>query len=320
MPLTTSIAMCTYNGERFLQAQLDSLLTQRPLPDQIVIRDDVSSDGTGEILAAFVPKAEALGIVVDLQVNERNVGYRRNFDGALRACTGEVIFLCDQDDVWHADKLSRMCAEFEARPRLLALHSDARLIDGEGRSLPKSLFESLGIGSHELRMMHRGDALGLLLKRKMVTGAAMAIRRRVLGDALPLPATEWVHDAWLVTLSALTGQVDSLRESLVDYRLHGGNQLGLGGNDPLPRSARRKLQLQSELKQSEMLVERAQALVVPRSVMALVTSRRGHFGVRAGLPASRVRRLPQVLGEMATGNYFRFGRGLLSAAIDLIRS
>ncbi|MET0130678.1 MAG: glycosyltransferase family 2 protein, partial [Stenotrophomonas chelatiphaga] len=216
MPLTTSIAMCTYNGERFLQAQLDSLLTQRPLPDQIVIRDDVSSDGTGEILAAFVPKAEALGIVVDLQVNERNVGYRRNFDGALRACTGEVIFLCDQDDVWHADKLSRMCAEFEARPRLLALHSDARLIDGEGRSLPKSLFESLGIGSHELRMMHRGDALGLLLKRKMVTGAAMAIRRRVLGDALPLPATEWVHDAWLVTLSALTGQVDSLRESLVD--------------------------------------------------------------------------------------------------------
>lgn len=319
MPLSTSIAVCTYNGERFLQEQLDSLLRQTQRPDQIVIRDDVSSDGTLDILRAFVPVAEAMGIMVDLQVNPENVGYRLNFDGALRACTGEVIFLCDQDDVWHADKLGRFCAEFERRPDLLALHSDARLIDGEGRVLPKSLFESLGIGSHQLRMMHRGDALGLLLKRKLVTGAAMAIHRQLLDDALPLPATEWVHDAWLVTLAAMTGRVDSLPESLVDYRLHGGNQLGLGGNDPLPRSARRKLQLQSELKQSEMLIERAKVLVVPESAMALVTSRRGHFGVRAGLPASRVRRLPQVLGEMAAGNYCRFGRGLLSAAIDLVR-
>jgi glycosyltransferase involved in cell wall biosynthesis len=318
MPLTTSIAMCTYNGERFLQAQLDSLLTQRPLPDQIVIRDDVSSDGTGEILAAFVPKAEALGVVVDLQVNERNVGYRRNFDGALRACTGEVIFLCDQDDVWHADKLSRMCAEFEARPGLLALHSDARLIDGEGKVLPRSLFRSVGIGARQLRLMHGGDGLRLLLQRDFVTGATMALRMRLLVVALPLPAKTWVHDAWLATLAAINGDVDSIEQQLIDYRLHDGNQLGLGGNDPVSPAARRQIHLEQD--SSGDLLVRLQELGAPASLQAVIQRKQGHMAIRSRLPRSRVRRLPLVLAELFSGNYRRFGRGVLSAAVDLVKS
>ena len=210
MPLSTSIALCTYNGERFLQAQLDSLLAQTQRPDQIVIRDDVSTDRTLDILRAFVPVAEALGIAVDLQVNAVNSGYRLNFDGALRACTGEVIFLCDHDDVWHADKVSRFCAEFDARPDLLALHCDAELIDGDGKALGKRLFRSLGIGERELRRMHQGDAFNLLLKRSMVTGAAMAIRRSVLAHALPIPASGGVHDGGIATIAAMSGDRKSV--------------------------------------------------------------------------------------------------------------
>ncbi len=319
MPLSTSIALCTYNGERFLQAQLDSLLAQAQRPDQIVIRDDVSTDRTLDILRAFVPVAEALGIAVDLQVNAVNSGYRLNFDGALRACTGEVIFLCDHDDVWHADKVSRFCAEFDARPDLLALHCDAELIDGDGKALGKRLFRSLGIGERELRRMHQGDAFNLLLKRNMVTGAAMAIRYDVLGDVLPLPASGWVHDAWIATLAAMRGDVDSLAEPWISYRIHDTNQLGLGGNDARPRSEQRRQQLQREVEQCDCLLKRAQELALPAGMQQTVQLKMMHVAFRASLPASRVRRIPPVLRELVAGHYARFGRGVLSAAIDLVR-
>lgn len=320
MPSTVSIALCTYNGERFLQAQLDSLLAQTRRPDQIVIRDDVSTDASLALLRAFVPQAEAMGIAVDLQVNPQNVGYRRNFDGALRACSGEVIFLCDQDDVWHAGKLARICAEFDARPGLLAVHSDAVLIDGNGDTLPKRLFEALGIGRQTLRRMHAGDGFRLMLQRNLMTGAAMAFRRNVLADALPLPEADWVHDAWIGTLAAMRGQIDSLTEPLISYRLHDGNQLGLGGNDTVPRAVRRKLQLDTERIQSARLLSRARMLGLPDPLLAWVDRKQRHVSVRADLPASRLRRIPLVMREVVAGNYQRFGRGLLSAGIDLIRA
>lgn len=320
MPSTVSIAMCTYNGERFLQAQLDSLLAQTRRPDQIVIRDDVSTDTSMDLLRAFVPRAEALGIAVDLQANPENVGYRRNFDGALRACNGEVIFLCDQDDVWHAGKVARICAEFDARPRLLAVHSDALLIDGQGATLPKRLFDALGINGRTLRRMHAGDGFRLMLQRNLMTGAAMALRRNVLVDALPLPETDWVHDAWIGTLAAMRGHIDSLPEPLISYRLHDGNQLGLGGNDPAPRHARRMRQLNTERIQCMQLLERGRSVGLPAPTLAWVERKQQHVAFRADLPAGRLQRVPRIVGELLSGNYQRFGRGVLSAVIDLVRA
>lgn len=319
MPASVSIAVCTYNGERFLQAQLDSLLAQSRRPDQIVIRDDVSSDGTLALLQAFVPRAEAAGIAVDLQVNPQNVGYRSNFDGALRACSGELIFLCDHDDVWHADKLQRFCAAFAARPALLALHCDAQLIDAAGQPLPGALFDALHYTAAERARMHAGDGFRLMLKRNLMTGAAMAFRRQVLADALPLPASGWVHDAWIGTLAAMRGQIDSLPDALIGYRLHGNNQLGLGGNDTASRSVRRQRQLQTEKEQCDTLLQRTRLLGLPAEMIALIERKYRHVSVRAALPASRLRRVPLVLRELLDGNYRQFGRGVLSAGIDLVR-
>lgn len=319
MPIPTSIAVCTYNGELYLQEQLDSLLAQTQLPGQIVIRDDHSTDGTPSILRAFALTAQARGIAVDLQFNSENLGYRRNFDGALRACTGELVFLCDQDDIWHSCKLERFCAKFDERPELLALHSDAALIDGEGRQLASTLFKSLRVGRKELRRMHRGDALNLMLKCDLITGATLAFRRRVLADALPLPETVWVHDAWIGVMAAMRGDVDSLPELLIRYRLHSNNQLGLGNNDPMPRNARRKCQLEAEVDQTRQLLVRANALGLPNHVLDLIRRRQRHVSIRADLPSSRIRRIPIVLGEFFAGNYERFGRGMLSAGVDLVR-
>ncbi|HEL3813780.1 TPA: glycosyltransferase family 2 protein [Stenotrophomonas maltophilia] len=319
MTSSISIAVCTYNGERFLQEQLDSLLAQTRHPDQLVIRDDASSDGTLALLRAFVPRAEALGIAVDLQVNSLNVGYRQNFDGALRACSGDLVFLCDQDDVWYPDKLQRFCAEFDARPELLALHSDAELIDGSGRMLSKRLFSALGYRPSEHARMHAGHGFELLLKRPLMTGAAMALRRRVLDDALPLPASGWVHDAWISMLAAMRGNIDSLPDPLIGYRLHGNNQVGLGDQDGVSREVRRERQLEIERLQCEQLLVRARALGLPGSRLEWIERKQRHLTVRTRLGPARLRRIPAVMAELLSGNYGYFGRGLLTAAIDLVR-
>lgn len=167
--------------------------------------------------------------------------------------------------------------------------------------------------------MQRGDALALLLKRVMITGATMALRRQVLLDALPLPESGWVHDAWIGTLAATRGQVSTLPEALVDYRLHSNNQLGLGGNDPLPRHERRMRQLEVERIQCDQLLERARYLGIAEHVLNLFQQKRSHVMSRAALGPHRLRRIPTVFAEVVAGNYQRYGRGLLSAGIDLIR-
>lgn len=129
MNMRISIVLCTYNGESFLREQLDSLLAQTRQPDEIVIADDASTDATWTILQGFARQASDAGIAVDLQRNPANLGYVENFTAALRRATGDLVFLSNQDDVWHPDKLRRMAEEFRQRPELGLLHTDARLVD-----------------------------------------------------------------------------------------------------------------------------------------------------------------------------------------------
>ena len=99
-----SIALCTFNGACFLPEQLRSLLQQRRLPDQVVVCDDCSSDGTSALLRAFVVEAESLGIQVDLHFNSENLGYVRNFEKALASCDGDVVFLKIQQGIGIMDQ------------------------------------------------------------------------------------------------------------------------------------------------------------------------------------------------------------------------
>ncbi len=312
-----SIAVCTYNGERFLQQQLDSLLAQTLRPDEIIVRDDVSSDSSAAIAAAFATRAQTRGIRVDAQVNPENLGYRRNFQEAITACSGDLIFLCDQDDVWDATKLQRFADIFQARPELLVLHSNARLIDGQGEPLPGSLFASLKIRPHELRGMHDGRAFEVLLRRNLLTGAAMAFRRSVLPQVLPLPTHGWVHDAWIGILAATAGVVDTLEECTIAYRLHEHNQLGVGR----PGQGNRK---QHRLRLLAAEQDNLQALQVhlgadgPSQVLTLIRSRLTHLQARTHLPASLPRRICVVGTEWLSGRYRQFSRGILSAVVDII--
>lgn len=220
-----SVAMCTYNGAGFLPVQLQSLLRQGRRLDQIVICDDCSSDGTSELLHAFVLEAGHVGVYVELHFNQVNLGYVKNFEKALRLCDGDVVFLCDQDDVWREDRVEMFEREFRANPTLMLLHSDARLITADGCDMGLSLMHELRVLPAELALEQSSQPLDAFLLRNLITGATCAMRRVVIDQGLPV-GDGWVHDEWLGVVAGILGKVGFLDECTIEYRQHGGNQIG----------------------------------------------------------------------------------------------
>src|SRR5207248_1903508 len=121
-----SVAMCTFNGARFLDAQLESLAAQSRPPDELVVCDDCSSDNSREIITSFALRS---AFDVRLVVNDKNLGTTKNFEKAIQLCQGPIIALADQDDVWYAHKLDRIERAFLASPSVVAVFSDADIID-----------------------------------------------------------------------------------------------------------------------------------------------------------------------------------------------
>ncbi|HAI94281.1 MAG TPA: glycosyltransferase family 2 protein [Xanthomonadaceae bacterium] len=320
--LTTSIALCTYNGERFLQAQLDSLLAQTRLPDQIVVFDDASQDGTWLILEAFAQQARQRGIEVLLRRQPVNVGYVRNFEAALAECSGEIVFLCDQDDVWHSDKIERMAQRFEAEPGLTMLHTDARLVDADGRDMHVSAFKAFEVSRAEIRAMHAGRAFDVLLNRSIATGATMAVRVHVVRDAPQAPAG-WIHDEWLALVASLAGKADTLDCALIDYRQHGGNQIGAKARnwrERLGGGISRGVYMHRIVQRAQALLERTgegSSFSMPGELRERVEQRLAHAAVRLHMPASLVDRLPLVTRETTSGRYWRYSSGWRSVISDL---
>lgn len=219
------VALCTYNGERYLQAQLDSILAQSVAVDEVVIGDDGSSDQTLSLLQAFSTRAGAMGIRVEVVQHARNLGYILNFADALQRCRSDILFLSDQDDIWHGDRVATYLQRFQADPALLLLHSDARLVDGEGAALGRTLLEVLVVHPAEVALERSGLAIDAILLRNFITGATCALRRTLLAPALPI-APGWSHDEWLAVVASLQGGLDMIDQPTIDYRQHGNNQIG----------------------------------------------------------------------------------------------
>jgi glycosyltransferase involved in cell wall biosynthesis len=323
--LTASVVLCTYNGEKYLQQQLDSLLAQSRLPEQIVAVDDVSTDRTWEILGAFTEQARKSGITIDVQRNPHNLGYVRNFEAALQRAGTDMIFVCDQDDVWDHEKLAVMHERFAADPDLQLLHSDARLVDAKLRDLGCSLFDALEFGPDELRREHEGYGFDVLLRRSVVTGATLAFRRSLLDVAVPF-GDGWIHDEWLAIVASAIGKVDVVERKLIDYRQHGANQLGMRRRtlDVKVREiglSRAQL-LRNDARRMESLLQRLCLLPVAqaRQIPARVQDKLDHTRVRMHITdLARIKRISPILKEYACGRYRRYGAGVRSVLRDLMR-
>ncbi len=319
------MVLCTYNGAVHLGDQLDSLLAQTRRPDEIVVGDDGSHDASWELLLAFAARARAAGVEVRLFRHERNLGFVGNFSQMLHEASGDVLFLCDQDDIWRADKLAAMAARFAAEPQLLLLCSDARLVDAAGQWRGVTLFDALALREAEKQLVRDGRAFEVLLRRSMVTGATAALRREVVDAALPVGAG-WIHDEWLAIVLSTLGRVGMVEAPLIDYRQHANNQVGMRKRswrdkwDDLVSPRREEFQaevarmscLEAHLKQ---LGER-----VAPGCLAAVVHKREHFIARVALGRKpRWRRLPGVLREARDGSYHRYGTGRRSMLRDLLR-
>jgi glycosyltransferase involved in cell wall biosynthesis len=325
--LTVSVALCTYNGSRFIGEQLRSILAQSPPPDQLVISDDGSTDGTLDAVRAELaaqPAAIRSGLEVVILENASALGVTRNFESAVRACTGEIIALSDQDDVWMPERLARARAEFTARPELLLLHGDARLVDDDGAPIGHTLFEAIEFTPEEQREVRDGNALGVLVRRNVATGATVVFRRGLLNHAIPF-SDVWVHDEWLAIIASIMGRVDFESEPLIDYRQHNANQIG--ATKPTLRIKIGRLREPRD-ERNQHLVGRAEALLgrviglgdaAPPGAVEFITKKLEHERFRRDLPVTPLFRVVPVLREMSAGGYRRFGRARYDVLRDLVQ-
>lgn len=204
-----SIALCTYNGERYLAEQLDSILLQTYPRLEIVISDDCSSDATPALLQDYARRDSRIVLLK----NAANVGFVKNFERALLACRGDYIALADQDDVWLPNKIDNL---FNAIGDALLIYSRVDLIDSQGAPIDR-IFPSV-------KRLSGRCALSLMFDN-CVTGHACLLRREMLGKALPMPEGLLAHDQWLAIVAAASGRLVAGSEVLSHYRMHSSNAL-----------------------------------------------------------------------------------------------
>lgn len=202
-----SIAMATYNGAKFLQEQLDSFLNQCRQPDELVVYDDSSTDATLRVLEAFRQRAP---FAMHIYRNEMNLGYTRNFEKAMSLCNGDLIFLSDQDDVWHPQKISTVLGYFINNPGAELVINDANYADEKLNHFGVTVIQKVkNIGS---------------TKNDHIAGACTALTRRFRDFVLPFPKDNCpAHDVYLHRWANLIGTKFVIEAPLQDWRIHGSN-------------------------------------------------------------------------------------------------
>jgi glycosyltransferase involved in cell wall biosynthesis len=208
-----SIALAAYDGQAYLPAQLQSFVAQTRQPDEVIVVDDRSRDGTAALVAEF---ARTAPFDVRLVVNDQNLGHGQNFSKALALCTGDLVFLSDQDDVWFDDKIERMAALATRRPEMLCFMNDCLLADA-------------GLQSEGVTKQQQIRAAGLP-ETSFVMGCCTAIRRDFLNIVLPVPPTIHAHDTWMIGIADGLGRTCRHDEALQYYRRHGANVSNLRVN------------------------------------------------------------------------------------------
>ena len=223
-----SIALATFNGEKYLATQLASLAGQTNLPAELIISDDCSDDRTREVAQGF---AQTAPFPVRIVRNETRLGYRDNFMRATAQCRSELIAYCDQDDIWAPEKLAVMTPLFDDPKVLLAYHN-ATVIDDDGKQLGH-LYRT-GSGMREFAPL-------TLEPWSLIAGFTQVFRRDLSRFAALhaasqdsyWPAERLAHDQWHLFLASVLGSVVRVAKPLAQYRQHGNNTFGWGNRHRL---------------------------------------------------------------------------------------
>ncbi|UCR90333.1 glycosyltransferase family 2 protein [Mycetocola spongiae] len=316
-----SVALATYNGARYIEAQLRSICSQTILPAEIILSDDGSRDDTIALAIATVSDSVPLRILR----HDRKLGVRGNFSAAIEAATHPIVILADQDDYWYPTRVETAVQAFIAQPEVDLLFGDADLIDGQDGSLDTTLFETLPVTESERQQIHEGHAFGPFLRRNLATGMTVAFRRSLWTRAAPIPS-DWLHDEWLAIIAAAENRIGIIEKPLMAYRIHDQNAIGVRRPTVWVKTKR----VLSPRGERNVVLERRTAELVnylearPALFAAPVReAARGKLRVeafRAALPRRRWARIIPVLGELPRGDYARYtSQGRVEILRDLFQ-
>ena len=204
-PSLISIALCTYNGEKYIKQQLESLISQSYKPFEIIITDDLSTDNTLKILEEYAAKYP----FIKIYKNEKNLGFVKNFEKAIKLCDGEYIALSDQDDIWMPEKLSTLISQVADND---LIYHDSVFIDENGQPIL-----SKKMSDHYNK--YDGTSNIPFLISNCVAGHAMLFKKSLLPSFLPFE-DGFYHDWWITFVAISTGKIKSIPDVLVKYRQH----------------------------------------------------------------------------------------------------
>jgi hypothetical protein len=321
-----SVALVTYNGQRFIEEQLASIMGQLPVPHEVVIADDGSSDRTREVVESVMIGAPFRARMV----GGDHVGLRRNVERAVQACNGAVIALSDQDDIWLPGRLAAIERAFYD-PAVKLWFSDADLIDEHGSPLGARLWDKVTLPPEAQRELSDGFGVRRLLHGMTVTGATMAFRASVRSLALPLP-TEldepdlFLHDGWIAVLAALTGRVVADPRCFTLYRQHEQQftSMRVASQTTTPSRSRGALATRHGIEREharvrlvlERLVDRGALHTCSQADQRLLIELEDLLRRRAAPAGSR--RVSAILSAFRAGQYDRYARGWRTALADLL--
>lgn len=230
--LAISIALATYNGERYLRQQLRSYLSQSRVPDQLVVCDDCSTDTTIKMLEEFASLAPFPVVLIR---NDCNIGTGLSFSRAIGLCKGDIIVFSDQDDEWLPNKLEEIEQTFIDKPCVSYVISNALIVDDELNSLGYTLWKQRKFSRYWQKQFDQGHELEVFLRLTITTGMTTAIRSHLRGFGPPEPSNI-NHDAWYIPLAAIFNYQGTLiKKPLVKYRQHAVQQYGATNNRGLQR-------------------------------------------------------------------------------------
>ena len=316
--LTIGVVLCTYNGERYLRAQVESIFRQHRKPDLLLAYDDGSSDGTMALLEELAGVAPFRFVV---RRNPGNLGYVRNFEQAIRDCDADIILLSDQDDDWKPEKVSALEAVFAYDATATAAFSDADIVDEELHPLGSTLLDAVGLAKADREAVVAGKTLPLLLRRNFACGAALGLRASSREWVLPFPEGA-IHDEWIALVNAARGGLRFIPDALIRYRQHTANQIGLRSSSWRTRldtflhrhgpETERRLRLMHQLK------KRLLNTGATHAVLEDIEGAIAHLQHRVSLHGVFLRRTKQVFSELKSGRYARYSFGWASAGRDLL--
>ena len=225
-----SVCMTSYNGEKYIEKQIQTIMLNLSDNDELVISDDGSSDKTQEIIRNFIESDKRIKLI-----NGPKAGVIANFENAIKEAKGDFIYLADQDDIWTSDKVEKVQQCFEETKCMLVIH-DADIIDEDEKIMEESFFK------------RRGSKQGIInnIIKNSYIGCCIAFRREILDMVLPIPRNIEMHDQWIGIIAEIKGPVVFLDKILFHYRRHGKNVSSFQ-HYPIPKMIRNRIVLMIEL-------------------------------------------------------------------------